>query len=118
VHTLADAPHQPLVGHAGLSVGVVELPYLLDLGMHWQYKGRTEVASLYALLLQLAPEWAFRDTAVLIDTPEPFFAYIHVENGEIKLLREALNIVATARAFFPNGLAEIAHKACPGAVST
>jgi hypothetical protein len=101
VHTLADAPHQPLVGHAGLSVGVVELPYLLDLGMHWQYKGRIEIASLYALLLQ-----------------QHFFAYIHVENGEIKLFREALNIVATARAFFPNGLAEIAHKACPGAVST
>jgi len=108
--------------------GVVELPYLTDLGMQWQYTGRTEIASLYALLLQLVPEWEFRDAVVLIDPPERafteykvdalavttqrpfkqhFFGYIHVENGKIKLLREALNIVATARAFFPNGLADI-----------
>jgi uncharacterized protein len=31
--------------------GVGELPYLADLGMRWQYKGRAEIASLYALLL-------------------------------------------------------------------
>jgi hypothetical protein len=53
--------------------GVVELPHLLDLGMQWQYKGRTEIASLYALLLQLVPEWASRDTVVLIDSPERVF---------------------------------------------
>ncbi|WP_367619705.1 NAD(P)-dependent oxidoreductase [Caballeronia sp. SEWSISQ10-4 2] len=110
--------------------GVVELPYLADLGMQSQYKGLAEIESLYALLLQLVPEWEFRDAVVLIDTPERafaeykvdalavttqrpfkqhFFGYIHVENGKIKLLREALNIVATARAFFPNGLADIAQ---------
>jgi len=40
-----------------------------------------------------------------------------VENGQIKVLREALNIVATARAFFPNGLTDLdpvsANKAQP-----
>jgi hypothetical protein len=88
--------------------GVVELPYLTELGMQWQYKGRSKIASLYALLLQLAPESECRDVVVLIDTSESafaeykvdaqavatqqsfkqhFFGYIHVEDGKIKLLR-------------------------------
>jgi ketosteroid isomerase-like protein len=49
--------------------------------------------------------------ALAVATQRPFkqhfFGYIHAENGKIKLLREVLNIVATARAFFPNGLADI-----------
>jgi hypothetical protein len=37
-----------------------------------------------------------------------FFGFMRFENGEIKLLREAINIVATAQAFFPNRLADLA----------
>jgi hypothetical protein len=109
--------------------GVLELPYLADLGMQWQYKGREEIAGLFKGLLELVPEWEFRDIQVRIDTPDKvfaeykvdawavttqrpfkqhFFGYMQAQNGQIKLLREALNIVATARAFLPNGLAEIA----------
>ena len=81
-----------------------------------------------ARMLELVPEWAFRDTQIVIDTPDRvfaeykvdawaiatqrpfrqhFFGYLRAENGRIKLLREALNMVVTARAFFPNGLADI-----------
>ncbi|MGF6781031.1 hypothetical protein [Paraburkholderia sp. GAS334] len=108
--------------------GVFELPYLADLGMRWQYKWRTEIASRYALPLQVVPGGSF-ETSWCSSTPRSthlpntrwrhspsrrsgrsgsiFFGYFHVENGQIKLLREALNIVATARAFFPNGLADV-----------
>ncbi|WP_322003792.1 nuclear transport factor 2 family protein [Paraburkholderia tropica] len=109
--------------------GVVELPYLADLGMPWQYKGREAIAGLYTQLLSLVPDWEFRDAVIhmadddklfaeykvdadAVATQRPFkqhfFGYMHVENGQIKVLREALNIVATARAFFPNGLADLA----------
>jgi hypothetical protein len=37
-----------------------------------------------------------------------------VENGEIKLLREALNVAAIALAFLPNELADIAPVAQRG----
>jgi uncharacterized protein (DUF302 family) len=109
--------------------GVLELPYLADLGMPWQYRGREEIAGLYARLLGLVPDWEFREAVVLIDTPDKlfaeykvdafavatgrpfkqhFFGYMLVDAGEIKRLREALNIVATARAFLPGGLADLA----------
>ncbi|MGF6770589.1 ketosteroid isomerase-like protein [Paraburkholderia sp. GAS199] len=109
--------------------GVVEIPYLADLGMPWQYKGKKEIAALYAGLLELVPDWEFRDTVVHIDTPDKvfaeykvdafavatqrpfrqhFFGYLLAENGQIKVLREALNIVSTARSFSPNGLADLA----------
>jgi quinol monooxygenase YgiN len=41
--------------------GSVELPYLASLGMQWQYKGRAEIESLYALLLEMVPGWEFRN---------------------------------------------------------
>jgi ketosteroid isomerase-like protein len=109
--------------------GVVELPYLADIGMSWQYRGRGEIAGLYTRLLELVPAWAFSDVEVLIKTPDRLFAEYHVdawavqtqrpfrqhffgyllaENGQIKVLREALNVVTTARAFFPQGLAALA----------
>jgi hypothetical protein len=108
---------------------VLESPYLADLGMPWQYKGREETVGRYARLLKLVPDWEFREVVVHIETPDRlfaeykvdavavatgrpfkqhFFCYMRVENGEIKQLREALNIVATARAFFPNGLVDLA----------
>jgi hypothetical protein len=42
----------------------------------------------------------------LFRTPERAAA-LFAEDGEIHLLREALNVIATARAFSPNGLADL-----------
>jgi uncharacterized protein len=50
--------------------GVVELPSLGTSACNGNTKGRTEIASLPALLLQLVPKWEFGDEVVLIDTPE------------------------------------------------
>jgi predicted SnoaL-like aldol condensation-catalyzing enzyme len=90
--------------------------------------GREEIAGLLTRLLELVPDWMFRDREIVIDTPDRvmaeykvdaltagtrrpfrqhFFGYAIAANGQITLLREALNIVETARAFFPNGLADL-----------
>jgi uncharacterized protein len=37
--------------------GVVELPYLLDLGMQWQYKGRTESSEHRGDSARVLPQW-------------------------------------------------------------
>ena len=108
--------------------GALGIPYLADLGMPPRYVGRGEIAGLYKQLLVLVPTWKFRDVTTHIETEdklfaeywvdEPtagtnrrfrqhFFGYLKAENGKIKLLREALNQVTTARSFFPNGLADI-----------
>ena len=108
--------------------GILEIPYLEDLGMQWQYRGRSEISGLMTKLHELIPDWKFTDAEILISTPDQVFAEYHVrafavhtqrplhqhffgrlvaEHGEIKLLREALNIVETARVLFPNGLADI-----------
>jgi|SRR5471032_2077180 len=112
--------------------GAIELPYLSDLGMPARYSGRAEIVALFTLLRELVPNWTFRDLVIQIETDDKvfaeykvdeltantarpfkqhFFGYLHAENGKIKLLRESLNIVATARAFFPNGLADIPAQA-------
>ena len=82
---------------------------------------------LIAGVLELYPDFTFdpKDVTVLIDTPTQAFAEyvshptaaatgrrvhhllmgrIVVENGEINLLREALNTVATAQALLPGGV--------------
>jgi predicted SnoaL-like aldol condensation-catalyzing enzyme len=108
--------------------GALELPYLADLGMPVRCVGRKEIAGLLTRMLELVPDWMFSDREIVIDTPDKvmaeykvdaltagtqrpfrqhFFGYAISANGQIKLLRGALNIVATARTFFPNGLADL-----------
>jgi hypothetical protein len=70
----------------------------------------------------------FRNIQILIDTPDQAFGEYEVnaivnstgrpyhqsymgrlvaENGKIKLLREALDMIVVAKGMFPNGLADI-----------
>jgi uncharacterized protein len=108
--------------------GVLELPYLETLNFPHRSVGPKEIGPYLRTLLNLVPDWEFVNIQVMIETPEQVFAEYEVhastagtnrkfdqhfygrlvaKNGKIILLREALNLVVTARALFPNGLADI-----------
>lgn len=108
--------------------GVLELPYLKTLNFPHRHVGPQAIEDFFHSLLKLVPDWEFVNIEVMIETPEQTFAEYEVhattaetnrkfdqhfygrliaENGKIKLLREALDIVVTARALFPNGLDDI-----------
>jgi uncharacterized protein len=108
----------------------VELPFLHSVGIEPRYKGRTAIAGFYDVVKQLYPDLVFKpeDIHVLIETPDQVFAEyiahpaaattgrrIHhmfaarlvAEGGEIKLLRESLNVVAAAQALLPGGVSDL-----------
>jgi len=110
--------------------GVFELPYLVSVGVRSRAEGRDDIRDFISGVLALYPDFRFdaEDVTVLIDTPTQAFAEyvahptaaatgrkvhhllmgrIVVENGQIKLLREALNTVATAQALLPHGAADV-----------
>jgi ketosteroid isomerase-like protein len=110
--------------------GVFEMPYLVSLGWEPRHEGPDNVRSLISNVLELYPDWRFdtKDVRVLIDTPTQAFAeyvahptaaatgrkvhhllmgLIEVENGQIKLLREALNTLASAQTLLPHGAADV-----------
>ena len=95
--------------------GVLELPTV-----HAHAKGPAAVEQLISGLLAKVPEFRFKDFKVWIDTPDRVFGEYSVEalvpgtgkiyrqtyagvliaeNGRIKLLREALDTAAAAKAF-------------------
>jgi uncharacterized protein len=110
--------------------GVFELPYLVSVGMEPRAEGRDNIRRFISGVLELYPDFRFdaKDVTVLIDTPTQAFAEyvahptaaatgrkvhhllmgrIVVENGQIKLLREALNTLATAQTLLPGGAADV-----------
>lgn len=99
--------------------GVVELPTI-----NARAEGPEAIARFVSGLLSNAPDFHFENIRIWIDTPDRVFAeydaYAHVvstgkdykqtyaglliaEQGKIKLLREALDTLAAARAFNPDG---------------
>ena len=110
--------------------GVFELPYLVSVGIEPRAEGRDNIRNFISGVLELYPDFKFdaKDVTVFIDTPTQAFAEyvahptaaatgrrvhhllmgrIVVENGQIKLLREALNTVAAAQALLPGGAADL-----------
>jgi uncharacterized protein len=110
--------------------GVMELPFLSSLGIESRYQGHAKITGFFDLVVQPYPDFTFKpqDIKVLIETPDQVFAeytahtkaagtgrLIHhlfagrlvAENGQIKLLRESLNVIAAAQALYPNGVAEL-----------
>ncbi len=103
----------------------VELPYLNSLGMPWQWHGKETLYSFLKNLPKTFPGFKFENIRVHIDTPDQAFGEydahctvastglpyhqnymgrVVVENGKIKLLREALDMSEVARKMFPNGI--------------
>jgi ketosteroid isomerase-like protein len=110
--------------------GVFELPYLVSVGLEPRQQGRENIRDFIAGVLRLYSDFMFdaKDVTVFIVTPTQAFAeyvahptaastgrQVHhllmgrivVEDGQIKLLREALNTVATAQALLPGGAADL-----------
>jgi uncharacterized protein len=110
--------------------GVFEMPYLVSVGLEPRAKGRDEIRRFIAQVVELYPDFTFDadEVTVLIDTATQAFAEyvthptsattgrrvhhllmgrIVVESGQITLLREALNTVATAQAVLPGGAADL-----------
>jgi len=95
--------------------GVLELPWI-----QVRAQGRETIEGLVSGILRKVPAFGFKNVRFWIETPDKAFAEYEVEavvaesgkvyrqtyaglliaeNGEIKLLREALNTVAAAEAF-------------------
>jgi uncharacterized protein len=112
--------------------GVLELPYLADLGVEPRYEGPNNIeAFLTSLHEKMYPNFRFIDVNIYIDTPDQafgeytihqksgisgknvhqrFFGHCVAADGKIVLLREALNVLAAADGMFPNGIADVINK--------
>jgi ketosteroid isomerase-like protein len=103
--------------------GVLELPSLKSLGINARAVGPVAVESFIAGLLKNVPDFRFKDIELLIDGEDQAFGEYSVEaevlstgklykqtyagrlvaeHGKIKLLREALDTLAAAKAFTPD----------------
>jgi uncharacterized protein len=112
--------------------GALELPYLADLGVEPRYEGPKSIGAFLTFLHEkMYPGFKFVDVKIYIDTPDQafgeytihqksgisgkeihqrFFGHCTVANGQIVLLREALNVIAAADAMFPGGLTDIINR--------
>jgi hypothetical protein len=107
--------------------GAFEMPYLESFGLPGRYEGRQAIEGFFRFVRDLYPDMNLENIKVMIDTPEQafaeyeftaqssktgrtvhqlFFGRLVAENGKIKLLREAVNLVEIALGVFPNGLAD------------
>jgi hypothetical protein len=108
--------------------GAFEMPYLTTFALPWRYLGREKIAGFFRFVRDLYPGFQFENVKVLIENPNQafgeyeftaissktgrsvyqlFFGRLVAENGEIKLLREALNTVEVAQATMPNGVSDL-----------
>ncbi|QEM12981.1 nuclear transport factor 2 family protein [Mucilaginibacter rubeus] len=107
---------------------VFELPYLANLGLPWQWKGREVIYNFLKNLPNTFGNFKFQNIRVHIDTPDQAFGEYDVnaivnstgraypqtymgrvvaENGKIKLILEALDMAIVAKGMFPDGLAHL-----------
>ena len=106
--------------------GAFEMPFFVSLGLPDRFEGPEAVKGLISTVLEYYPDFEFKDEdiTILIETPDQVFAeyVVHAtaaatgrlahhlfmgrlvaENGQITLIREALNTVAAASALLPGG---------------
>ncbi|MDB5143400.1 MAG: nuclear transport factor 2 family protein [Mucilaginibacter sp.] len=108
--------------------GALEIPYLASVNITPRAQGPAEIEKFIGTLISMVPDWKFSNTIILMEdgdqvfaeyevhvmtahTNRPFdqlfFGRLVIENGKIKLLREALNLVKTAQALLKNGVDDI-----------
>jgi ketosteroid isomerase-like protein len=109
--------------------GVFDLPYFPTIGMPPRFEGKAAVRSAFALIESHFSSFTLSNIQIheLKDADSLFIEYhsegfidgtarvyaqdyasrLVVENGKIKLLREYLNVIATARMLLPDGLASV-----------
>jgi len=107
--------------------GAYEAPYLESLGLPWRYQGRKHVEEYLRDVRGTYPQLAFHDVEIVCATESCVVAeyeytasssktgrMIHqllvgrleAAGGQIRLLREAVNLVEVALAMHVNGLAD------------
>jgi ketosteroid isomerase-like protein len=109
--------------------GVFEFPYFPTLGMPWRFEGKAAVREVLELIRSHFSSFAlsnievhevkggdglfvrYHSDTVLNGTDrayaQDYVSQLVAENGKIKLLREYLNVISTARILLPNGLADV-----------
>ncbi|AYB34877.1 nuclear transport factor 2 family protein [Chryseolinea soli] len=109
--------------------GVLETPYLQTINMQPRLEGPREIEKFLASLMEMVPDWKFSNIRLLMADNDQVVAEYEVhamathtnrpfdqlffgrlvkdEHGKIKLLREAQNLVCTARALLKNGVDDI-----------
>lgn len=107
--------------------GAFEMPYLESFGFPWRYEGREKVEGFFRFVRDLYPDMDFHGVKVVCETPDAvvgeyefttkssktgrmihqlFVGRLEAENGQIKLLRESINLVELGLAIYANGLAD------------
>jgi hypothetical protein len=109
--------------------GTLELPYLASIGLPPVLTGPAEITKFLTFLHDtLYPGFKFEAVQIHLRAPDQVFAEYHINNksgisskdvkqqffghleaedGEIRRLREAIDVVLAAEAIFPNGLADV-----------
>jgi len=109
--------------------GVFETPYLQTVNIQPRWEGPREIEKFLTTLIEMVPDWKFSNIkivmedidqvvaeyevhAVAIHTNRPldqlfFGRLVKDEYDKIKLLREAQNLVSTARALLKNSVDDI-----------
>jgi len=109
--------------------GAFEFPYFAVLGMPTRFQGKAELRQVLGMIGSRFSAFTVSDveihevkqgdalfvryhTDTFIDGTERVYAQDYVtqliaENGKIKVLREYFNVIKTARALLPNGLADV-----------
>jgi hypothetical protein len=112
--------------------GTLELPYMASIGVPPVSTGAAEVSKFLGFLHDtLYPGFKFDNVKIHIETPDEvfaeyfinnksgitgkevrqqFFGHLEAEDGKIKRLREAIDVVVAAEAIYPNGLADVIAK--------
>ena len=109
--------------------GVFEFPYFPVLGMPSRFEGKIALLEVIELIRSHFSSFTLSNIEIhelkdadalfvryhsdgFIDGTDRVYAQDYVsqliaENGKIKVLREYLNVISTARMLFPNGLADV-----------
>jgi ketosteroid isomerase-like protein len=108
-----------------------ELPYLASLGLPWKWQGKDVLYKFLQNLPNTFPGFKFQNIRIHIDTPEQVFREYEIdaklaktgkpyhqnymgrlmaENGKIKLIREALDMVQVAKSHSVDGIWDLTDK--------
>lgn len=92
-----------------------------------RYEGQEKIEGFFEFVRDFYPDMDFHDVKVVCETPDVvvgeyefttqssktgrmihqlFVGRLEAENGQIKLLRESINLVELGLAIYPNGLAD------------
>jgi hypothetical protein len=109
--------------------GAFEIPYLQTVNIQSRSEGPREIEKFVAKLIAMVPDWKYTNIKILMEDQNQVFAEYEVhavathtnrrfdqlffgrlikdEQDKIKLLREAQNLVNTAKALLKNGIDDI-----------